>query len=171
MSKLVIFLPDVGEVVYDLTEARLSVGRTEDNDIYINDASVSVHHAELVLAGGEYVLRDLGSTNGIRVNGKPASEATLSPGDRLRFGSVEGVFEPEVKGDAQPLPPREEAVAVQPASQSQRPSDFGNASPFTRKAVKKNPAQTVALAVAVVALLAGAAAAAFVFLAINAPSF
>ena len=97
MSKLVIFLPDVGEVAYELTEARISVGRTEENAIYINDASVSVHHAEFALTGGEYILRDLGSTNGIRVNGKPVNEARLCPGDRIRFGSVEGVFEPDVK--------------------------------------------------------------------------
>jgi pSer/pThr/pTyr-binding forkhead associated (FHA) protein len=150
MSKLVIFLPDVGEVVHELTEAKVSVGRTEDNAIYINDASVSVHHAEFVLIGGEYALRDLGSTNGIRVNGKPVNEARLCPGDRIRFGSVEGVFEPDAKKASQPLPPREETL---PASQSQRPSDFGNASPFTRKATKKDPVKTGALVAGGVALL------------------
>lgn len=150
MSKLVIFLPDVGEVVHDLTEAKVSVGRTEDNAIYINDASVSVRHAEFILIGGEYALRDLGSTNGIRVNGNPVTETRLTPGDRIRFGSVEGVFEPDAAtNSAQPLPPREETL---PASQSQRPSDFGNASPFSRKAVKKDPVKTAAMAAGAVAL-------------------
>jgi pSer/pThr/pTyr-binding forkhead associated (FHA) protein len=171
MSKIVIFLPDVGEVAYDLTEAKISVGRTEDNAIFINDASVSVHHAEFVLTGGEYVLRDLGSTNGIRVNGKPVSEAKLCPGDRLRFGSVEGVFEPEVKGAAQPLPPQEETLPAMPASQSQRPSDFGNASPFKRKAVKKDSTQTAAIAVAAVALLICAVAVFYAFAAVRVPAF
>lgn len=153
MSKLVIFLPDVGEVAYELTEARVTVGRVEENDIYINDASVSVHHAEFVLSGGEYVFRDLGSTNGIRVNGKPTNEAKLCPGDRVRFGSVEGVYEPDVKGADQPLPPEEEHHIVQPAGQSQRPQDFGNASPFSRKAKKADPVKKAALVLGAVALV------------------
>ncbi|MEI8234097.1 MAG: FHA domain-containing protein [Verrucomicrobiota bacterium] len=171
MSKLVIFLPDVGEVAYELTEARISVGRTEDNAIYINDASVSVHHAEFVLTAGEYVLRDLGSTNGVRVNGKPVNEARLCPGDRVRFGSVEGVFEPDAKGAFQPLPPREETLSAKPASQSQRPSDFGNASPFARKALKKDPVKKTALALGAVALVLCVAAVLYAFGVIQVPVF
>ena len=152
MSKLVIFLPDVGEVVHELTEARISVGRTDDSAIHINDPSVSVHHAEFVLSGGEYMLRDLGSTNGMRVNGKPANEAKLCPGDRIRFGSVEGVYEPDAK-TAAPLPPVEEAQPLS-AGQSQRPSDFGNASPFARKAAQNDPLKTAALVTGGVALAA-----------------
>ncbi|MCX6966693.1 MAG: FHA domain-containing protein [Verrucomicrobia bacterium] len=151
MSKLVIFLPDAGEVVYDLTEAKVSVGRTDDNVIHINDPSVSVHHAELALSGGEYVLRDLGSTNGIRVNGKPVNDAKLCPGDRVRFGSVEGVYEPDAKAASLPLPPREEALPV-PVGQSQRPSDFGNASPFARKAAKADSVKMAALAAGIIAI-------------------
>ena len=150
MSKLVIFLPDVGEVVHELTEATISVGRTDESAIHINDPSISVHHAEFVLSGGEYVLRDLGSTNGIRVNGKAVNDAKLCPGDRIRFGSVEGVFEPDAKA-AQPLPPREESQPM-PAGQSLRPSDFGNASPFARKAAKKDTLKTAALVAGGVAL-------------------
>ena len=153
MSKLVIFLPDVGEVVHELTEAQISVGRSEDNAIHINDPSVSVRHAEFVLSGGEYMLQDLGSTNGIRVNGKPVNDAKLCPGDRVRFGSVEGVFEPDAKGPAQPLPAREDALPV-PASQSQRPTDFGNASPFDRKAAKSDTVKTAALVAGGVAIAA-----------------
>ncbi|MEI6562408.1 MAG: FHA domain-containing protein [Verrucomicrobiota bacterium] len=152
MSKLVIFLPDVGEVVHELTEASVSVGRTDESAIHINDPSISVHHAEFVLSGGEYVLRDLGSTNGIRVNGKPVNDAKLCPGDRIRFGSVEGVFEPGAKGAVAPLPPLEEAQPM-PAGQSQRPSDFGNASPFARKAAKKDTLKNAALAVGGLAVL------------------
>ena len=152
MSKLVIFLPDVGEVVHELTEAKISVGRIEENAIVINDPSVSVRHAELILTGGEYVLRDLGSTNGIRVNGKHVTEAKLCPGDRVRFGSIEGVFEPDAKGAARPLPPREEAAPAAPG-QSHRPSDFGNASPFARMAEKKDKIKTAAIATGVAALV------------------
>ena len=162
MSKLVIFLPDVGEVAYELTEAKISVGRTDENVIHINDASVSTHHAEFVLKGGEYVLRDLGSTNGIRVNGKSVNEAKLCPGDRIRFGSVEGVYEPDVKGASQPLPPEEIQPAL-PPGHSQRPQDFGNASPFSRKAAKVDPLKKLAIVIGVIALIACVVAVYFAF--------
>ena len=154
MSKLAIFLPDVGEVVHELTEAKVSVGRTDESAIHINDASVSTHHAEFVLQGGEYILRDLGSTNGIRVNGKPVNEAKLCPGDRVRFGSVEGVYEPDVKGASQPLPQEESLQSALPPGQSQRPQDFGNASPFSRKTAKVDPVKKLAIAIGVIAILA-----------------
>ena len=156
MAKLVIFLPDAGEVTHELTQARITVGRTEENDLCINDASVSTRHAEFALAGGRYVLRDLGSTNGTRVNGRPATEVELAPGDRIRFGNVEGDYEPDAAPRSSgPLPPQEEFV---PATQSQRPSDFGNASPFaTRKTAAKDPVKTAAMAVGIMALVLGAA--------------
>lgn len=152
MSKLAIFLPDVGEVVHELTEAKVSVGRTEENAIHINDASVSTRHAEFVLSGGEYVLRDLGSTNGSRINGKSVTEAKLTPGDRIRFGSIEGVFEPDARKAPQPLPPGENVHAM-PSGQSHRPQDFGNASPFVRKAAKADPVKQAAIAAGILALL------------------
>lgn len=167
MSKIVIFLPDAGEVVHELTEAQVSVGRTEESAICIDDPSVSVHHAEFVLVGGRYTLRDLGSTNGIRVNGKAVSEAQLNPGDRVRFGSVEGVFEPDSAKREQPPLPVQEAV---PATQSQKPSDFGNSSPFRRKTTQKNPVKTAAIATAIVALVTFAASLFFVFV-IHTPGF
>ena len=168
MTKLVIFLPDVGEVVHELTEDRISVGRTDDNAIPINDPSISVHHAEFVLTSGEYLLRDLGSTNGIRVNGKPVNDARLCPGDRIRFGSVEGVYEPDAKA-ASSLPPLEEALPV-PAEQSLRPSDFGNASPFARKARKTDPLKTAALVIGGVGIAVGLVAI-FYALALSVPTF
>lgn len=171
MSKLVIFLPDAGEVVYELTEAMISVGRIEDNIIQITDASVSTHHAEFVLSGGEYVLKDLESTNGTRVNGKRVAEAKLCPGDRVRFGSVEGVFEPDVKGAGLPLPPLDENTPqVMPADQSQRPEGFGNASPFARKTAERDVFKIVAIAAGVLALVA-AAIAIYLALGLQVPSF
>lgn len=168
MSKLVIFLPDVGEVVHELTEAKVTVGRVDDNTIHINDPSVSSHHAEIVFENGDHILRDLGSTNGIRINNKRLEEGKLCPGDRVRFGSVEGVFEPDAKGTAMPLP-QQEIVSAMPASQSQRPEGFGNASPFARKAAKVDNVKKTALTLSVIGILIGLAAAVFIFLALEVP--
>ena len=55
---------------FDLDRGELTIGRDIHNDIVINDAEVSRHHARLVAQGGGYVLEDMGSTNGTFVNGQ-----------------------------------------------------------------------------------------------------
>jgi len=163
MPKFVISLPDAGEVIRELTGPKVTVGRVDDNTIQIDDPSVSSHHAELTASGSDYLLSDLGSTNGTRLNGEEvdATPRKLSPGDRVRFGKVDAIYETGQNTAAKPLP-EEAAAAPAPAASSQRPDDFGNSSPFKRKTAKKNPINAVALAAAVIGLLAAAAAAYFV---------
>jgi ABC-type multidrug transport system ATPase subunit len=63
------------------------IGRALDNDIVVSDLQVSRHHAELrQLADGRYEIVDLGSHNGIYVNGQPAQRQLLGPQDRLTVG-------------------------------------------------------------------------------------
>lgn len=69
------------------------VGRLPDNDIVVNDKRVSRHHAEVAQRGDRWILRDVGSTNGIAVNGKKVKEAILKPGDTISIGGVEGLWE------------------------------------------------------------------------------
>jgi len=61
----------------------------EENTVQIADASVSSRHAEILLRGTDIVVRDLNSTNGTFINNEKISEATLKPGQTLRFGQVE----------------------------------------------------------------------------------
>jgi pSer/pThr/pTyr-binding forkhead associated (FHA) protein len=61
----------------------------EDNTFQIADASVSSHHAEIVLRGSDILVKDLNSTNGTFINNEKISEAVLLPGQTLRFGQVE----------------------------------------------------------------------------------
>src|SRR5947208_14607413 len=70
---------------YELVDDLITIGRGPDNAIVINNPSVSARHAQLQLAGETYRLKDLGSTNGTRVNGKPVTETLLSCDDRIRF--------------------------------------------------------------------------------------
>ncbi len=156
MPKLVISLPDAGEVIHELVEAKVSVGRLDDNTIQIEDASISSHHAELTRKGEHYVIKDLGSTNGSRLNRQPLTgEETLKPGDRLRFGKVDAIYETNEAKGPRPLPQEEEKAAA-PAASSQKPAGFGNASPFTRRSRKQSPIGIAAILVAVIGL--GAAA-------------
>ena len=67
MPKLQVSLPDGTETTHELGENEISVGRVEDNMLQIEDGSVSSRHAILTLRGDDYVLTDIGSTNGTRV--------------------------------------------------------------------------------------------------------
>jgi len=148
----------VSGVGYDLVEQVVTIGRAPDNTIHIDDPSVSGRHAELRRADKTYLLRDLSSTNGTRVNGIGASEITLHPGDRVRFGAVDARFEGDTPMSAtQPLPAAAK-VDAQVATTSIRPADFANASPFRTRSKERDPGRTalfIAAGIALLALIAG----------------
>jgi len=141
----------ISGAAHDLTDEVITIGRAPDNMIVIDDPSVSGRHAQLQLAGEVYRLKDLESTNGTRVNGIPVTETALRFDDRIRFGAVDALFEPDMRG-SQPLPELEELEA-KPAESRVAPFDFTNASPFPRRKRKNDPIRTVILAAAAVALL------------------
>jgi len=157
MPQLLVSLPDSGETTHDLTEALITVGRISENTLQIEDVSVSSRHAQLTLDdGGDYILRDLGSTNGTELNGKelaPETDHKLQDGDKLRFGKIDTRYKSENAADARPLPEAEEVAAVV-GEKSARPADFANASPFQTKKKKKDPAGAIIIALAVVAVMA-----------------
>jgi Protein of unknown function (DUF3662)/FHA domain len=71
-----------------------TVGRSRDCDVVLDDAGVSRRHAEIRPGPDGWVLADLGSTNGVLVNGQVLRGArTLYAGDRVELGSTEIVFE------------------------------------------------------------------------------
>jgi hypothetical protein len=76
---------------YPLDKAVVSLGRLGDNDVVVDDAGASRQHARIRNADGEYVISDLGSTNGTLVNDETVRERTLADGDRITIG--ETVFE------------------------------------------------------------------------------
>jgi hypothetical protein len=72
------------------------IGRSRDCDIVLSDSNVSRHHAELRPEGARWVISDLGSTNGVRVNGRPISAGhPLATGDRIELGTTHVLFEVE----------------------------------------------------------------------------
>jgi hypothetical protein len=66
----------------------VGLGRALDNDVIIDDPSVSRHHARLVDRGGSWHLEDLGSSRGTYVNGRLVASGYLRPGDEIRLGSA-----------------------------------------------------------------------------------
>jgi ABC transport system ATP-binding/permease protein len=64
------------------------VGRALDNDIVVNDASVSRHHAVIEALNGAFTVRDLGSQNGTWMRGERINQAPITEGDVIKFGDT-----------------------------------------------------------------------------------
>jgi hypothetical protein len=77
---------------HEVKQRRVILGRSRDCDIQLTDANVSRRHAELRHEGASYWIVDLGSTNGIEVNGKRVKRAKLSDGDTITLGSTDVTF-------------------------------------------------------------------------------
>ena len=77
-----------------LTDAGATIGRSRDCDIVLDDVGVSRRHAEVRPTADGWTVEDLGSTNGVLVNGRSTRGAHhLQPGDHLVLGSTEMIFE------------------------------------------------------------------------------
>lgn len=72
-----------------LERPRMTLGRGDGCDVRVDDASVSHQHAALELGSNGYRIRDLGSTNGVQVNGARMALAELKHGDRFALGQIE----------------------------------------------------------------------------------
>ena len=74
---------------WQLDGDRMAVGRDPSSAVYVSDASVSWHHAELVRRGLSWSIVDTRSTNGTFINDARANEAVLHADDRIRLGQIE----------------------------------------------------------------------------------
>ena len=76
-----------------LSGSRVVLGRSREADIVLQDPNVSRRHAELRRDEGGWQIVDLGSTNGIKVNGRRVNNQPLSPGDQITIGVTDLTFE------------------------------------------------------------------------------
>jgi len=73
-----------------------TIGRSRDSDVVLDDANVSRHHAEIRPSGASWIIVDLGSTNGVKVNGRRIhGPQSLKPGDSIELGTSQVTFEVE----------------------------------------------------------------------------
>jgi hypothetical protein len=75
--------------------SKMTIGRGKDCDLVLEDPNVSRRHAEISEQNDGWVVTDLGSTNGIKVNGHRVEQAALEPGDELTLGVSKLSFELE----------------------------------------------------------------------------
>jgi hypothetical protein len=80
--------PSGVEKSYPMRQLAVTIGRSDHCDIAVKDSSMSGRHAEIRKSSGEIKVRDLGSANGIYLNGERVEEAELFDGDVLRLGQT-----------------------------------------------------------------------------------
>lgn len=78
----------VNGVEHPVTSAGLVIGRGSSADLQINDPGISREHARFRLDGDRLSVQDLGSTNGILIDGNPAQSASLYDGSTVRMGNT-----------------------------------------------------------------------------------
>ncbi len=116
----VLYETDGRPQAFNLTSDQATIGRATDNDIVLNDFSVSRRHAYLRRENGVWMLRDNHSTNGVRVKDRPVPEWAVTDGDEAVIGTFRLVFR-EVESAEAPPP----AVALDSTSTCIRPiSEF-----------------------------------------------
>jgi len=93
--------------MFPLPDRLISIGRHEDNDLVFNESEISRYHAQLIPDTGGFIIRDLGSRNGIHVNERRTMECKLNPGDRLRLDPLILLYEQDF-----PKPDRAAPVAA-----------------------------------------------------------
>lgn len=94
MARFLITDPSGANQIFEIVGTTVNVGRVDANDLVLNHPSVSRHHARVtVLPGDTTLINDLGSLNGIYINGQLVREHSLSDQDRLMIGMYELRYE------------------------------------------------------------------------------
>lgn len=83
---------NLGGKDYRLVGKTIRLGRADDNDIVLNDKSISRYHAIITIIHDQIILEDLKSRNGTRVNSNPVRRAELRDGDDVMLGELSGLF-------------------------------------------------------------------------------
>ena len=92
MARLILNCEGVDLMMSQFSCDIVMIGRSPSNQIVIDHPTVSAHHAVLLRTGASYSLKDLNSTKGTQINGDFVTDAELTDGDTIRFGSVTAVF-------------------------------------------------------------------------------
>ncbi len=95
VARLEFILGPMANQTLPLTEQVTTIGSVAGNTVVLADPAVSRKHAGIRKVDSNYELADLGSTNGVYVNGHKVPKKTLEPGDIIRVGNTEAVFKRE----------------------------------------------------------------------------
>lgn len=116
MPTLSIQLPGLPPVSHVLKDETITIGRMKGNTIVIEDTSISLMHAKITRKNGDFLLKDLNSTNGTIVNGQPIGEAKLRDQDRVRFAEIACQFLADAAlAPEQPIQTQQISIPPRPA--------------------------------------------------------
>lgn len=157
--RLTVYFPEDSPTTHEFVDNKLTIGRLGDNDIAVDQGSVSSHHAQILDQNGTVVLTDLGSTNGTFVNGEQVTgERQLQDGDEVYFGTMRAVFSeepPAGQPEAEVQPSFAAVTGPEPAATSGgRPANFGYMSPLPHPVKARDNLSVAAWAAGGVGLLA-----------------
>lgn len=103
MAKLIIKKPDSEDHIHELKDDVTTFGRASTNIIQVKDEKASREHCRIVKSGDSFRLEDLGSRNGVTVNGLKVESQTLKVGDVVAIGDWKMIFDEEVSVGAEEL--------------------------------------------------------------------
>jgi predicted component of type VI protein secretion system len=101
MARLILSIDDQVMAEYNMTKERYTIGRLADNDIRIDNPTVSGHHSLIINILNDSFLEDLSSTNGTYVNGRLIKKHALQHGDVITIGRHQLRFIDSVSDDDQ----------------------------------------------------------------------
>lgn len=116
---------------FTLEQPLTRVGRREGNDWVVQDGSISGTHCEIEKNDAGYLIRDLGSTNGTKVNSVTIKEKTLSRNDIILIGEVPMMLEGDDVAQsekAEPIAVPRTTIIIQPKRTLETPKEFGKKS-------------------------------------------
>lgn len=126
---------------YILNEST-SIGRKPDNDIAIKDPAVSGTHAKVQLIGDNFLIQDMGSTNGVHIGGRRIKQQVLKTGDiisigvhELKFVIQEGGAKAKSKAKAKAKPQAKAKAASPPVDKTKLLADQKEAKPAAAGAI------------------------------------
>ena len=123
--------------MYELSADVYTIGRTEDQNVCLPDSTVSSKHCELIKSeDGNYIVQDLGSSNGTRINGVKIVEQQLAHSDILQVGGIEIMYHCEDAdvNSAQNSP--QTGINLANTENGVPINDMGNVNPFKNSAKK-----------------------------------
>jgi len=91
-AALIVRMAGQPDEVFEIVSAETLIGRAPSCDLQLPDESISREHSVVLADGETYVLEDLQSTNGIKVNGKRARSTELGHGDEIEIGQTRLIF-------------------------------------------------------------------------------
>ena len=167
MAQLIGMSEEIKGKIFSLTQDEVVIGRRKESQIMLDNASVSGRHCMIRKDGNRYFVRDLGSTNGTRLNGRDVNvDLRLRPKDLLQVGSVEVIFDSDepIEDSADSALANTTRIEVTTGATG-APASFGSISPFGTR--QKNSMAIWWVIIGAIGILALLGAVAFFFLVVS----